>query len=61
MERKVPHIYWRVGAKWHNRFRYRNEDEQDISEMLGDALVLIKVQKIRVLHWLGYRVIGLDP
>jgi hypothetical protein len=61
MQRVVPYINWRVGARWHNRFRYRNEDEQDISKMLGDALVSIQVQKMRVFHWFGYRLIGLNP
>jgi len=58
MRRVAPCIHWRVGAKWHNRFRYDNEDEQDISAMVGNALVLIQVQKMRLLSWLGYRLTG---
>jgi len=61
MKRIVPLIHWRVGAKWHNRFRYLDKEEKDVSKMVGDALVLIKVRKMSMLSWLGYYLIGYTP
>ena len=56
MNRVVPLISWRVEKRWHNRFRFDNEGEKDISRIVGDALVLIRVEEMKLLSWLGYRI-----
>jgi hypothetical protein len=46
MHRVLPSIYWRVQAQWHNRFRFGNDSESDLSARIGDALIHIQVQKM---------------
>ena len=58
MRRFVPSLYWRVEARWHNRVRFNNEQEQDFSSRLGDAVVHIRVEKMNVLTWLVYHLTG---
>ena len=56
MNRRVPLIYWRVQPEWNNRFLYGNEAELNLSQQLGDALVLIEVQEMKVVTWLYYHL-----
>jgi len=46
MHRVLPSINWRVQAQWHNRFRFGNDSEMDLSARIGDALIHIQVQKM---------------
>ena len=52
MKRTVPSIYWRVQSHWHNRFRFGNEPDLDLSARIGDALVLIQTKKINIASYL---------
>lgn len=54
MRRVVPSLNWSVEAGWHNRLRFGNEQEQDISSRVGDAVVHIRVEKINIFKWLAY-------
>ncbi|MBW2146904.1 MAG: DUF1850 domain-containing protein [Deltaproteobacteria bacterium] len=58
MRRIVPSLYWRVETRWHNRFRFNNEQEQDISSCVGDSLVLIRVQQMNVPAFLIHYLTG---
>jgi len=51
MHRVLPSIDWRVGAKWHNRFRFGQEPEIDLSSRLGNRLVRIRVEKLKGITW----------
>ena len=53
MHRVLPSIYWRVQAQWHNRFRFGNDSESDLSARIGDALFHIQVQKMNPAFYLG--------
>ena len=53
MHRVLPSIYWRVQAQWHNRFRFGNDSESDLSARIGDALIHIQVQKMNPAFYLG--------
>jgi hypothetical protein len=52
MKRVVPAIDWRVGAEWHNRFRFEDEPEIDLSAKIGDRLVQVRVEKMMAIAWL---------
>jgi hypothetical protein len=52
MKRVLPAIDWRVGAEWHNRFRFGNEPEIDLSAKTGDRLVHVRVEKMTAIAWL---------
>jgi hypothetical protein len=52
MKRVVPAIDWRVGADWHNRFRFGDEPEIDLSAKIGDRLVHLRVEKMMGIIWL---------
>lgn len=52
MKRVVPAIDWRVGAEWHNRFRFGDEPEIDLSAKIGDRLVQVRVEKMMAIAWL---------
>jgi len=52
MKRVVPTIEWRVGVEWHNRFRFGNEPELDLSAKIGDCLVQLRIEKMRWIVWL---------
>jgi hypothetical protein len=53
MNRVVPSIYWRVQSQWRNRFRFGNDLELDLSARIGEALILIRVQKLSMVSYLG--------
>lgn len=61
MRRVVPSLAWRVESRWHNRFRFKDEKEQDMSSRLGDVLVHIQVRKLSVLSWLRHYLKGRIP
>ncbi len=48
MHRVIPSIPWRVQAQWRNRFRFGDDPELNLSSKIGDALVLIQIQKMSV-------------
>ncbi len=54
MKRVVPSIYWRVQKDWHNRFRFKEEPEINISAQVGDGLIHIQVQEIYFFRWCQY-------
>jgi hypothetical protein len=54
MRRVVPSIDWRIQAEWKNRFRFRDEPEVDMSARVGNGLVHIHTEKIRLIDWLGF-------
>lgn len=56
MRRVVPEIYWRVGSEWRNRFRFGDEPEINLSALLGDRLVLVRVSRMPAILWLWTRV-----
>jgi hypothetical protein len=56
MHRVVPSIYWRVQSQWRNRFRLGNDSELDLSAGIGEALILIQVQKMSMVSYLGARL-----
>ncbi len=51
MHRVVPSISWRVQAQWQNRFRFGNDSELNLSSRIGDALVLIQIQKMNMASY----------
>ncbi|MBP1715329.1 MAG: hypothetical protein H6Q42_3532, partial [Deltaproteobacteria bacterium] len=53
MRRVVPSISWRVQSQWRNRFRFGNDSEEDLSAKIGDALILIRTQKMNAVSFLG--------
>jgi hypothetical protein len=54
MRRVVPSIPWRAQSEWRDRFRFGNEPEIDVSAQVGNGLVNIRVEKVRLIDWLGY-------
>ncbi len=52
MQRIFPSIFWRVQAQWHNRFRFQNEPEFNLSDRIGDGLIHIRIQKKNLASWL---------
>lgn len=61
MNRRIPRLYWRIQKPWNDRFRFGNEEEIDMSKKVGDALVLIQVEQIRLMNWIGYNLFGITP
>ncbi len=53
MGRVVPSIPWRIQSQWHNRFRFGNDSEIDLSAKIGDALIHIQVQEMKLLSFLS--------
>lgn len=51
MRRIVPGIYWRVGSEWRNRFRFENEPEINLSALVGDSLLHVRIEKIPAVVW----------
>jgi hypothetical protein len=51
MKRIVPGIYWRVGSEWRNRFRFENEPEINLSALVGDSLLHVRIEKIPAVVW----------
>jgi hypothetical protein len=58
MQRVVPSIFWRVQSQWHDRFRFGNEPELNISAQVEEGLVHIQVQKVNIAAWLGMYFYG---
>lgn len=56
MNRKIPLLYWRVQMPWQDRFRFGNEPEINFSERLGDILLLIQIEEMKVVTSLYYRL-----
>ena len=54
MDRVLPFIDWRIQAEWRDRFRFQNEPEVDVSAQMGNALVHIQVEKMRLFSWLVF-------
>ena len=52
MKRVTFAIEWRVGAEWHNRFRFGDEPEIDFSAKIGDRLVQVRIKKMMAAAWL---------
>lgn len=55
MKRVVPSISWRVQKEWRDRFRFQEEPEIDFSSLVGDGLILLRVQKMSLLDWFRFR------
>jgi hypothetical protein len=53
MRRVIPAISWRIQSQWRNRFRFGNDSDQDLSAKIGDALILIRIQKLSAFSFLG--------
>jgi hypothetical protein len=53
MRRVIPAISWRIQSQWRNRFRFGNDSDQDLSAKIGDALILIRIQKMSAFSFLG--------
>jgi len=51
--RVVPSIDWRIQSEWRDRFRFRDEPEVDVSAQVGNGLIRIRVEKVRLLNGLG--------
>jgi len=51
MQRIFPSIFWRVQSQWHNRFRFKNEPEFNLSDRIGDGLIHIQIQKKNLASW----------
>ncbi len=51
MHRVTPSISWRVQSQWRNRFRFGDDSEVNLSSKVGDALVLIRIQKMNVASY----------
>ncbi|MDH4268063.1 MAG: DUF1850 domain-containing protein [Deltaproteobacteria bacterium] len=54
MKRVVPSIYWRVQRDWQDRFRFKEEPEINVSARVGDGLIHIQVEKVRLIYWWGF-------
>jgi len=54
IRRVVPSIEWRIQPEWKDRFRFGNEPEVDVSARLGNGLIHIQVEKVRLIDWLGF-------
>jgi len=51
--RVVPVIDWRIQSEWQDRFRFRDEPEVNVSSRMGDGLIRIQVEQVRLIDWLG--------
>lgn len=58
MSRRVPLIYWRVEQQWQNRLQFGSEPEKNVSQTIGNALVLVQVEAIGLFRWLAYRALA---
>jgi hypothetical protein len=54
IRRVVPSIDWRIQSEWKDRFRFRNEPEVDVSARVGNGVIHIQVEKVRLVNWLGF-------
>jgi hypothetical protein len=54
MKRMVPSIPWSVQKEWRDRFRFKEEPEINFSSLVGDGLILIRVQRINGIQWLRF-------
>ena len=54
IRRVVPSIDWRIQSEWKDRFRFRDEPEVDLSFRMGDGLIRIRVERERLIDWLGF-------
>lgn len=54
IRRVVPSIDWRIQAEWKNRFRFQNAPEVDVSAQVGNGLIHIQTEKVRLIYWLGF-------
>jgi hypothetical protein len=55
MKRVVPSISWRIQKEWRDRFRFQEEPEINFSSLVGDGLILVRVQKMSLLEWFRLR------
>jgi hypothetical protein len=55
MKRAVPSIPWRIQKEWRDRFRFKEEPEINFSSRVGNGLILIRVQKIKLVEWFRFR------
>jgi hypothetical protein len=56
IRRVVPSIDWRIQSEWKDRFRFRDEPEMDVSSQMGDGLIRIQVEQVRLIVWLGFNL-----
>lgn len=61
MNRRLPVFCWRVQKQWNNRFRFDDSDEMNLSHRIGDGLVWIQVERIKLVNWIGYMLFGINP
>jgi len=54
IRRVVPVIDWRIQTEWKDRFRFRDEPEVNVSSRMGDGLIRIQVEQVRLIDWLGF-------
>jgi len=58
MQRVIPFIFWRVQSAWHNRFRFKEEPEINLSARIGNELVHIQAREMNLLNYLVMYVRG---
>jgi len=56
IRRVVPSIDWRIQSEWRDRFRFRDEPEVDVSSQMGDGLIRIQVEQVRLIDWLEFNL-----
>ena len=61
IRRVVPSIDWRIQSEWKDRFRFRDEPEVDVSSQMGDGLIRIQVEQVRLIVWLGFNLRRVIP
>jgi len=61
IRRVVPSIDWRIQSEWKDRFRFRDEPEMDVSSQMGDGLIRIQVEQVRLIVWLGFNLRRVIP
>jgi hypothetical protein len=61
MKRVYPYIFWRVQAQWHDRFRFREDPELNLSARVGNGLIHIQAQKMSLVSWLQIGFKGQNP
>jgi hypothetical protein len=56
MTRVLPVIQLRVDPQWHNRFRFEQKEEKNLSSLMGSSLILIQVEEANLWSWLRYQI-----
>ncbi|MDI6754142.1 MAG: DUF1850 domain-containing protein [Thermodesulfobacteriota bacterium] len=58
MQRVIPFFFLRVQSQWHNRFRFKEDPEINLSALMENGLIHIQARKMSLFSWMGMHLRG---